>query len=190
MMSKVDMSIWTSVSAPCGTVSSTLLTRVPTVWRYVSWYSLRTNLRISEVLPTPPSPIRASFAFMCRTVGIGKPAAPHSERGYKQFRRACTADSLHRVPSVAQEERGDPSTGPTDRSPTTPIDRSRLDGISSCGASDARSYHVRAAPRSTCRELESARTSMPLSLKGATSSSCDFAPKGHEFPCRTGSSSG
>src|SRR5206468_120086 len=88
MMSKIDMSIWTSVSTPWGTVSSTLLTRVPTVWRYVSWYSLRTNRRIREVLPTPPSPIRASFAFMCLTVGIGKTrAAPHSERGYKQFRR-------------------------------------------------------------------------------------------------------
>src|SRR2546425_11124797 len=87
MMSEMDMSIWTSVSAPCGTVSSTLLTRVPTVWRYVSWYSLRTNRRINEVFPTPPSPMRASFVFMCRTVGIGIGRGPHPEPGYKQFRR-------------------------------------------------------------------------------------------------------
>src|SRR2546428_6368787 len=87
MISKSGMSIWTSVSAPCGTVSSTLLTRVPTVWRYVSWYSLRTKRRISEVFPTPPSPMRASFAFMRRTVGIGIGRAPHPEPGYKQFRR-------------------------------------------------------------------------------------------------------
>src|SRR5205809_890371 len=70
MMSKIAMSIWTSVSAPWGIVSSILFTRVPTVCRYVSWYSLRTNRRTREVLPTPPSPMRTSFVFILRTSGI------------------------------------------------------------------------------------------------------------------------
>src|SRR5436309_10447664 len=133
MMSKIDMSIWTSVSAPWGTVSSTLLTRVPTVWRYVSWYPLRTNRRIREVLPTPPSPIRASFAFMCRTVGLGKTrAAPHSDRGYKQFRRVDGRFGSR--PTVRfVDPCGDPSTGPPRVEFQTPIDPSPAIRIASIG---------------------------------------------------------
>src|SRR3989449_6384560 len=137
MISKIDMSIWTSVSAPCGTVSSTLLTRVPTVWRYVSWYSLRTKRRISEVFPTPPSPMRASFAFMRRTVGIGIGRAPHPEPGDKQFRRVAGRTPVTARPylpgSVPHPPARKCSSPADDFDPLQSFDRART----------ALNYHVR-----------------------------------------------
>src|SRR5256886_2441359 len=137
MISKIDMSIWTSVSAPCGTVSSTLLTRVPTVWRYVSWYSLRTKRRISEVFPTPPSPMRASFAFMRRTVGIGIGRAPHPEPGYKQFRRVdrrTPVTERRYRPGPVHDRSADKCSSPAD-------DFDRLQSFDR--ARTALNYHVR-----------------------------------------------
>src|SRR5437773_349882 len=75
MMSKIARSTSTSVAGPYGTVISTFDTFVPTVWRYLSSYSSRTNLRIREVFPTELSPTRATFDFIRLTSGIEGPLA-------------------------------------------------------------------------------------------------------------------
>ena len=64
MMSKIARSTSTSESGPYGTVSSIFVTFVPTVWRYLSSYSSRTNRRIRDVFPTELSPTSATFAFI------------------------------------------------------------------------------------------------------------------------------
>src|SRR5207245_11657094 len=136
-------------------------------------YSLRTNRRISEVFPTPPSPIRASFAFMCRTVGIGIGRAPHPEPGYKQFRRV---DRETRITDVnvglgrVHERSARRGASPTDRFQRIRRPRSRGNG-----AQLSRPYRG----RSMCRELKSARTSLTFSDPQLTSSSCDLAPTAH-----------